>query len=119
MSREVLIATWCDPCAAEDRQTPGVEWLVELTGERRVIDLCEQHVESWGLVALAAQMSKYGRAPERPVKRAPSRAAAEVQSFACTEPDCGRSFPTAQGLTMHRTRKHSPAGAEWGKRPAS
>lgn len=120
MSRELHIEVLCDPCGAEDVRSPGVEWLLEVQGQRRVVDLCQMHVDSWGLDALAIDLPKYGRVPEQSQQQPTTRVRSHRPDpptgagFACPEPGCDRSFGTAQGLTMHRTRSHSPSGAAWG-----
>jgi hypothetical protein len=73
------------------------------------VDLCEEC--SKDLVDTVRMVRELGR-PLNPRRRrrghhgkAPAPAADEV-AHACPFPDCGRAFPTRQGVAMHVTRAH-------------
>jgi hypothetical protein len=47
-----------------------------------------------------------GEPAERTARRRAGSARSQEGGFACEEPGCGKSFPTAQGLRTHRGRAH-------------
>lgn len=123
-----VISTLCDPHLTEDDiQVAGLPYRVgvNLPGESRwgwfEVDLCPEHAEA--LTALSLSLSKYGRpfqpddtvtTPRRKVrpsdlarrKYAHPDLADPANPFVCDVDGCGRAFPKAQGLSMHKRRAH-------------
>lgn len=84
--------------------------------EARLVELLDERLEALvddiaNLEAvLAADKAELKRLTRRRLALVPSPAA-EAAQHRCDVDECGRTFASQQGLSMHKTRSHKPAEA--------
>lgn len=104
--KEVSIKVLCNRCMLTMPEA-GEGWKTDIpftlgNTKTRKVDLCPTCYAELVLIVDRGEMvdaKKRGRPPKDPV------APAENGCYIC--PECTASFDSAQGVTMHRTRKHN------------
>jgi hypothetical protein len=105
MAQDIIIRTLCDVCLAEDdRHHDGKPYTLGDGPALFDIDLCVEHAAALADLMRHARARKGRRKPAAPVPASPK--AGVAGAYVCDEPECGRAFPSAQGLSMHRFRAH-------------
>jgi len=116
VSREIIVASWCDRCQAiDDRKEPATHtYTIGLVkGETRpalkIVELCDAHDPM--LADLFDLLAKNAIPLEpAPAKRAPA------DELACRI--CGKEFTARTSVTQHVWTVHRPGQTRGGNQPA-
>jgi hypothetical protein len=100
-----IVSTLCDPCHTVGRDTPAVEAVIVSVNKRATeLDVCQEHRDE--IDARLEDLFEVGRRPGNINLNVGNGKASKTKEgdFACDR--CTRSFPSLQGLSMHRSRTH-------------
>lgn len=114
MSREIIVASWCDRCQAiDDRKEPATHtYTIGLVkGETRpalkVVELCDAHDP---MLADLFDLLAKNSIPLEPAKKQP---ASELECRIC-----GREFSARTSIVQHVWQVHRPGEDRLGEQPA-
>lgn len=107
MAQDIIVRTLCDICLSDDEERHDAKpYQVAIGGVLMDIDLCDVHGKPLDDMAEHARPVKASRKRKPAAAAAPAGDASAAAVLGCDVPGCGRAFPTAQGLSMHRYRAH-------------